>query len=289
MFQEQTSICPVVELINHRPATTSLKIAECFEKRHDHVLRDIQSLIEQCPQNFTDPNFGVSEYTDSTGRKLPMYTIYFDGFILLVMGYTGKKALNMKLAYIAAFNAMREQLEAQSLQKMQQLPASDVPITPDQQCTLQAMVRALVERGGIYANIWSRFNNHFRLGSYKQLPQSRMSEAVDYLMRFEVAPKALPGPEFSVQAFHNTLPADMDTGRKDALCKIRSIMNAMLAARDVVSMFCYPEPATMDKPKAFRLTYAARHDFYAAALDCLAAAHADLEAGYKLNHLHGRG
>lgn len=82
--------------------------------------------------------------------------------------------------------------ERQRLQKMQQLPQPDAPITPDQQCTLQAMVRALVEKGGHYAAIWSRFNNHFRLGSYKQLPQSRMSEAVDYLMRFEVAPKALP-------------------------------------------------------------------------------------------------
>ena len=70
-------------------------------------------------------------------------------------------------------------------------PSSDY-ITPDQQCTLQAMVKALVERGGHYAAIWSRFNNHFRLGSYKQLPQSRMSEAVDYLMRLDVAPKALP-------------------------------------------------------------------------------------------------
>lgn len=40
-----------------------------------------------------------------------MYTVFFDGFILLVMGYTGKKALGMKLAYIDAFNAMREESE----------------------------------------------------------------------------------------------------------------------------------------------------------------------------------
>lgn len=173
--------------------------------------------------------------------------------------------------------------ERQSLQKMQQLPASDSPITPGQQCTLQAMVRALVEKGGIYAAIWSRFNNHFRLGSYKQLPQSRMSEAVDYLMRFEVASKALPAP--SVAAVPNppaSIPADMAPGRKDALRKIQSIMNAIMAAREVVNMFCYPEPATMDRPKEVRLTYNARHDFHAAALDCLKAAYAALEAGYLL-------
>ena len=102
---------PSVSLIDGRPATTSLAIAEHFGKRHDHVIRSIKDLIANCPENFTAPNFGASEYTDETGRKLPMFNVFFDGFILLVMGYTGKKALNMKLAYIAAFNAMREKLE----------------------------------------------------------------------------------------------------------------------------------------------------------------------------------
>ena len=78
-------------------------------------------------------------------------------------------------------------------------PISDC-ITPDQQCTLQAMVKALVERGGHYANIWSRFNNHFRIARYCQLPQSRMSEAVDYLMRLPVEPKKLPHPTVAENA-----------------------------------------------------------------------------------------
>ena len=102
---------PSVSLIEGRPATTSLAIAEHFGKPHDRVLKDIRNLCGNCPEKFTAVNFDASEYTDSTGRKLPMYTVFFDGFILLVMGYTGKKALGMKLAYIEAFNAMREQLE----------------------------------------------------------------------------------------------------------------------------------------------------------------------------------
>lgn len=80
------------------------------------------------------------------------------------------------------------------------LPASDSPLTPDQQCTLQAIIRAKIEalpederKGrGLYPQIWSRFNNHFRIARYCQLPQSRMSEAIDYLMKMELAPKALP-------------------------------------------------------------------------------------------------
>lgn len=80
--------------------------------------------------------------------------------------------------------------------------AAEAAITPDQQCTLQAIVRARVEgipaerrSKGLYPQIWSRFNNHFRLGSYKQLPQCRMSEAVAYLTRMEIAPALPPQPE----------------------------------------------------------------------------------------------
>ena len=79
---------------------------------------------------------------------------------------------------------------------------AEAAITPDQQCTLQAIVRARVEgipaerrSKGLYPQIWSRFNNHFRLGSYKQLPQYRMSEAVAYLTRMEIAPALPPQPE----------------------------------------------------------------------------------------------
>lgn len=83
-------------------------------------------------------------------------------------------------------------------------------------------------------------------------------------------------------------PIDMPPGYKDALRKIRSIMNAMLVARDVIRLFCRPESATMDKPRSARLTYNARRDFHDAAIDCLSAAHAALEAGYRLNRLCGK-
>ena len=148
------------------------------------------------------------------------------------MGYTVKKALSMKLAYIAAFNAMREQLENQSLQKMQQLPASDAPITPDQQCTLQALVKARVESipkaerpKGLYPQIWSRFNNHFRNARYCQLPQSRLSEAIEYLTRMDLAPALpasapLPAPkQDNVPAWDEMpVPADLDK-RRARICR----------------------------------------------------------------------
>ncbi|MGG2139954.1 Rha family transcriptional regulator [Symbiopectobacterium sp. RP] len=105
----QTSLAaPKVTIRNGKAVTTSLDVADYFDKRHDNVLRTIERL--DCSEKFTALNFEVSEYTDSTGRKLPMYTITKDGFIFLVMGFTGKKAAAFKEAYIAEFNRMEEQL-----------------------------------------------------------------------------------------------------------------------------------------------------------------------------------
>ena len=134
MSQEQSQICPVVELVNDRPATTSLKISECFGKQHKHIIRDIETLLAECPKDFHRLNFELMsrkvKIGDGAERGEPYYIVYFDGFILLVMGYTGKKALAMKLAYIGAFNAMREKLENQKARKaiaskQASLPAKD--------------------------------------------------------------------------------------------------------------------------------------------------------------------
>lgn len=101
---------PSVSLHNGRPATTSLEVASFFGKRHTDVLRDINNLLPNCPEKFSRRNFALASYLDEQAKNRPMYIIYRDGFMLLVMGYTGKKALAIKLAYIEAFNAMEEEL-----------------------------------------------------------------------------------------------------------------------------------------------------------------------------------
>lgn len=95
---------PSVSLHDGRPATTSREVAHYFRKRHDNVVRDIRSIMDNCPEEFTALNFEVSNYLDQTGRSLPMYIIFRDGFTLLAMGYTGPEAMRFKLAYIEAFN-----------------------------------------------------------------------------------------------------------------------------------------------------------------------------------------
>lgn len=88
---------------------SSLDIAEHFEKRHDHTLRDIEKFEKDVP------NFGemfIRTLTeDSYGRPRKEYLLTRDGFSLLVMGFTGSKALEWKLKYIEAFNSMEKALK----------------------------------------------------------------------------------------------------------------------------------------------------------------------------------
>ncbi|WP_097762642.1 Rha family phage regulatory protein [Escherichia coli] len=99
---------PDVTIKNGRAVTTSVAIAGFFGKRHERVLDKIRNL--DCSAKFTEHNFVSSEYTDSTGRKLPMYQITKNGFVFLVMGFTGKKAAAFKEVYIAEFDRMEAEL-----------------------------------------------------------------------------------------------------------------------------------------------------------------------------------
>ncbi|EQB2212381.1 Rha family transcriptional regulator [Escherichia coli] len=99
---------PEITIANGRAVTSSLAVAEYFRKPHKDVLAKISRL--DCSAEFAERNFSPSEYTDSTGRKLPMYQITKNGFVFLVMGFTGKKAAAFKEAYIAEFDRMEKEL-----------------------------------------------------------------------------------------------------------------------------------------------------------------------------------
>lgn len=99
---------PKITVINGQAVTSSLAIADFFTKRHDDVLKKIRAL--ECSPEFTARNFAVSEYTDTSGRKLPCYQITRDGFAFLAMGFTGKRAAQFKESYITAFNQMEKQI-----------------------------------------------------------------------------------------------------------------------------------------------------------------------------------
>ena len=102
----------LVTIENNQVVTTSLKIAEVFQKPHYDVLKSIRTL--ECSQSFQDGNFSFSFYLrklpNNATKKEPMYYITRDGFTFLAMGFTGKIAAKFKEAYINAFNEMERKL-----------------------------------------------------------------------------------------------------------------------------------------------------------------------------------
>lgn len=87
--------------------TTSLKVAEVFEKEHKNVLQSIENLVAD---NSAAKFFRLKTYKNR-GKEYPMYEMDRDGFSLLVMGFTGEKALQWKIKYIEAFNQMESELK----------------------------------------------------------------------------------------------------------------------------------------------------------------------------------
>jgi Rha family phage regulatory protein len=107
---EYTSL---VSVSHHRVIATSASIARHFGKQHKNVLRSIETLLTELPDehklNFELMLLEVAIGSGAT-RKDPLYHITRDGFTLLAMGFTGKRALQFKLAYIDAFNSMEAAL-----------------------------------------------------------------------------------------------------------------------------------------------------------------------------------
>ena len=107
----------MIKKVNKEEVTvvTSLDVAETFGKEHNHVLRDIRQL--ECSEEFRESNFGLISYKDTMNRNKPMYYITRDGFTLLVMGYTGEKAMRFKEAYIKQFNNMEKLLHEKFVER----------------------------------------------------------------------------------------------------------------------------------------------------------------------------
>lgn len=98
---------------------SSLEVAEHFGKQHKHVLDTIGNLIRDTgsAENSATPLFIENTYIHPQNKQVyKCYEITRDGFSLLVMGFTGRKALEWKLKYIEAFNRMEQTIREQHKQ-----------------------------------------------------------------------------------------------------------------------------------------------------------------------------
>lgn len=110
----------LVHLENDEAVCSSLEIAEKFGKRHDKLIAEIRRMYSDLIGKGSPQNGGAKFFFEATyenrGKQYPMYLMNRDGFSLLVMGFTGKKALDWKLKYINAFNQMENYIREKQSQ-----------------------------------------------------------------------------------------------------------------------------------------------------------------------------
>lgn len=111
----------LVFIKNSKVICSSLEVAKHFKKRHDHVIRDIEEkILNVIDKDFAAPNFGETSYIDQWNRRQKMYFMTRDGFSLLAMSFTGKRAMEWKIKYIQVFNKMEQILLEKKTQQWQQ-------------------------------------------------------------------------------------------------------------------------------------------------------------------------
>jgi len=104
-----------LKLINHngKYGIDSREVAEMVDKRHEHLLRDINGYVAIL-EKATDPKIGVSEffiphaYQDNTGRTLPCYLLTRKGCDMVANMLTGEKGVLFTAAYVTEFEELEE-------------------------------------------------------------------------------------------------------------------------------------------------------------------------------------
>lgn len=194
--------------------TDSLMIAEAFEKEHARVMRDIRDL--DCSDDFRVGNFAESTYVNGQGREMPKFHMNRKGFTLLAMGYTGKRAMEFKEAYIEKFEQMEESLKQPSNTKLLlqaalehdgrlEVVETDVKYLKDnmringpqeQRIGKNARGRIVECLGGkdspayteisrkAFSLFWNEFKSYFEVPRYGELPKIRFEEALQFIQEW---------------------------------------------------------------------------------------------------------
>ena len=152
-------------------------------------------------------------------------------------------------------------------------------LPPADRSDLKALVDAKLStcpaklQGKARAELWARFNRHFRLAAYNQLPQEKMAEARDYIITLEL--NALKAVETRKAAVLPVAPDTVVSRQKEAMIKLKEVM-------DMVHDAYHPGVVSLSMPPEVRTRYYQRHNLYCSATDCLIAACRILETEKEL-------
>lgn len=129
---------PNVSIHHGKAITTTEDVAIYFGKQHHHVVQKLESL--DCSKEFTIRNFSRMVKNKPIGsgakREVIYYTMTKDGFVFLVMGFTGKKAAKFKEAYIAEFNRMEAELNQSKTSTAPKPLIHTITLTDEELCDM---------------------------------------------------------------------------------------------------------------------------------------------------------
>ena len=110
-----------VDITTHNGSlvVSSRRVADNFGKQHKHVLEAIENI--KAENSALIDMFYETSYKAGTGKSYKEYLMNRDGFSLLVMGFTGKEAMEWKIKYINAFNEMEKKLSKPQLTLTEQM------------------------------------------------------------------------------------------------------------------------------------------------------------------------
>ena len=171
-----------VQIQNSQIVTTSEFVAQAFGKEHKNLLARIEQISKEIKASFFELNFKPKAKQVKTGfgfRETKSYELTKDGFMLLVMGFTGKQAMAIKIAYIEAFNAM-----SKAILYLNNTVSDGIKLaktTADDRTPLRQAVAALVGRKGIdYSTAYSMIHQRFNVEAIEDIPAEQLPEAVAY-------------------------------------------------------------------------------------------------------------
>lgn len=194
--QANMALMPVVSIVNNNVTALSTDVAKFFGKVHRNVVRDIEELISKLPSsrllNFERSEVSIpSNIKNAPNRIIKAYRMTRDGFTLLVMGWTGEKALQFKLVWLDAFNRMEEQLR-----KQQTLADQDnTLISNEQQYELSS--RVMRKTHALFGNknysfVYRALKRRFRIPRYTCLLQRDFETALAFVDGLKVSDFNVP-------------------------------------------------------------------------------------------------
>lgn len=193
--QANMALMPVVSVVNNQVTALSTDVARFFGKRHDAVIRDIKNLCSILPSdrlhNFVETVVTRENPSGGAPIKSKVYRMTRDGFTLLVMGWTGEKALQFKLAWLDAFNRMEEQLRKQQTFAEQ----DNALISNEQQYELSS--RVMRKTHALFGNknysfVYRALKRRFRIPRYTCLLQRDFEAALAFVDGLKVSDFNVP-------------------------------------------------------------------------------------------------